>query len=168
MTNEIRPTAAALPCPYAKKCGACTMQNLAYEDQLRVKQAGVVRLLGRFGRVERIAGMEDPTHYRNKVQAAFRQKSGKVVSGVYQSGSHRILEVEECMLEDPSAAPILATIRRLAASMKVKPYDLVTGEGFLRHVLIRRGFATGEIMVAIVTVPGEFRSCRAFVSEVGS
>ena len=142
------------------------MQNLAYPDQLRVKQAGIVRLLGRFGRVERIVGMEDPTHYRNKVQAAFRQKSGKVVSGVYQSGSHRILEVEDCMLEDASAAPILATIRRLAASMKIKPFDLVTGEGFLRHVLIRRGFATGEIMVVIVTVPGEFRSGRAFVAEL--
>ena len=154
------------PCPYAKKCGACTLQNLPYEDQLRLKQAGVVRLLGRFGRVERIIGMADPLHYRNKVQAAFRLKSGKVISGVYQSGSRHIIEVGDCMLEDSAAAPILATVRRLCGSMKIKPYDLVTGQGFLRHVLIRRGFATGEIMVVLVTVPGEFRGERAFVNEL--
>ena len=165
--NEQRKTeGAGLPCPYAKKCGACTMQNLPYDQQLRVKQAGLVRLLGRFGHIERIVGMEDPTHYRNKVQAAFRSKSGKVVSGVYQSGSHHIIEVEDCMLEDASAAPILATVRRLAASMKIKPFDLATGQGFVRHVLIRRAFTTGEIMVVIVTAPGEFRAAREFTAEL--
>ncbi|MBO7292616.1 MAG: 23S rRNA (uracil(1939)-C(5))-methyltransferase RlmD [Clostridia bacterium] len=155
-----------LPCPYAKKCGACTLQNLPYEDQLRLKQAGVVRLLGRFGRVERIIGMADPLHYRNKVQAAFRMKGGKVISGVYQSGSRHIIEVEDCMLEDAAAAPILATIRRLCAKMRIRPFDLMTGEGFLRHVLIRRAFATGEIMVVLVTTPGEFRGEAAFVAEL--
>ena len=107
------------PCPYAKKCGACNLQNLPYEDQLRVKQSGVVRLLGRFGRVERIIGMKEPTHYRNKVQAAFRSKSGKVVSGVYQSGSRHIIEVEDCMLEDPCAAPILFTVVRFQFGRKL-------------------------------------------------
>ena len=155
-----------LLCPYAKKCGACNLQNLAYEDQLRLKQSSMIRLLGRFGRVERIVGMKEPTHYRNKVQAAFRSKSGKVVSGVYQSGSRHIIEVEDCMIEDAAAAPILATIRKLAASMKIKPYDMVTGQGFLRHVLIRRGFQSGEIMVVIVTTPGEFRNEAAFVNEL--
>lgn len=155
-----------LPCPYAKKCGACTLQNLPYEDQLRVKQSEMIRMLGRFGRVERIVGMKDPLHYRNKIQAAFRSKSGKVVSGVYQSGSRRIIEVEDCMIEDASAAPILATVRKLCASMRIRPFDLVTGEGFLRHVLIRRGVATGEIMVVLVTVPGEFRGERAFADEL--
>ena len=166
MNEKTEKTTYAAPCPYAKKCGACNLQNLPYEDQLRVKQSGVVRLLGRFGRVERIIGMEEPTHYRNKVQAAFRSKSGKVVSGVYQSGSRHIIEVEDCMLEDPCAAPILATIRKLCASMRIRPFDLMTGEGFLRHVLIRRGFSSGEIMVVLVTVPGEFRNARALVNEL--
>ena len=166
MNEKTEKTAYSAPCPYAKKCGACNMQNLPYEDQLRIKQSGIIRLLGRYSRVERIIGMKDPTHYRNKVQAAFRQKSGKVVSGVYQAGSHHIIEVEDCMLEDPCAAPILATIRKLAASMKIKPYDMVTGQGYLRHVLIRRGFQSGEIMVVIVTTPGEFRNEAAFVNEL--
>ena len=134
-----------LPCPYAKKCGGCSLQNLPYEEQLRLKQSKLIGLLGRFGRVETIIGMENPTHYRNKIQAAFRSKSGKVVSGVYQSTSRRIVEVEDCMLEDACAAPILATIRKLCGSMKIRPFDLESGRGFLRHGLIRRGFASGEI-----------------------
>ena len=154
------------PCPYAKKCGGCSLQNLPYEEQLHLKQAKLIGLLGRFGRVEEIIGMEDPTHYRNKIQAAFKSKSGKVISGVYQSASRRIVEVEDCMLEDECAAPILATVRRLSTSMKIRPYDLESGQGFLRHVLIRRGFASGEIMVVLVTAQGEFRSERPFVNEL--
>ncbi len=153
-------------CPYAKKCGGCQLQNLPYPEQLRMKQARLVRLLGRFGRVDEIIGMDQPTHYRAKVQAAFRRKSGAVVSGVYQSSSGRIVDVEECLLEDAAAAPILATIRKLCASMKVKPYDIPTGEGFLRHVLIRVSRTSGEIMVVLVTTPGEFRKESAFVHEL--
>ncbi len=153
-------------CPHAKKCGGCQLQNLPYPEQLRMKQAKLIRLLGRFGRISEIIGMEDPTHYRAKVQAAFRQKSGAVVSGVYQSSSGRIVDVEECLLEDPCAAPILRTIRKLCASMKIKPYDISTGRGFLRHVLIRVSRTTGEIMVVLVTTPGEFRGERSFGNEL--
>ncbi len=155
-----------LICPYAKKCGGCQLQNLPYPEQLHMKQARLIRLLGRYGRVSEIIGMETPTHYRAKVQAAFRQKSGTVVSGVYQSSSGRIVDVEECLLEDECAAPILRTIRKLCASMKIKPYDIPSGRGFLRHTLIRRSRTTGEIMVVLVSAPGEFRGARSFVNEL--
>ncbi len=154
------------PCPYAKKCGGCQLRNLSYPEQLRMKEARLVRLVGWYGCVSEIIGMNDPNHYRAKVQAAFRHKSGKVVSGVYQSSSGRIVDVEECLLEDTAAAPILRTIRRLCASMKVKPYDIPTGRGFLRHVLLRVSKSTGEIMVVLVTTPGEFRCARSFVNEL--
>ncbi len=155
-----------LPCPYAKKCGGCQLQNLTYEEQLHMKQAKLIRMLGRFGHVEDIIGMDDPTHYRNKIQAAFRSKSGKIVSGVYQSSSRHIIEVESCMLEDVCAAPILKTIRKMCVNFKIKPYDMISGQGFLRHVLIRKGFASGEIMVVLVTAKGEFKSARSFVNEL--
>lgn len=154
------------PCPYAKKCGGCSLQNLPYEEQLHMKQAKLIKLLGRYGHVDEIIGMEDPTHYRNKIQAAFRSKSGKVVSGVYQSASRRIVEVEDCLLEDACAAPILATIRKLCVNFKIRPYDLQTRQGFLRHVLIRRGFQSGQIMVVLVTVKGELKQARSFVNEL--
>ena len=156
----------SLPCPLAKKCGGCQLQNLTYEEQLHMKQAKLIRMLGRFGHVEEIMGMEHPTHYRNKIQAAFRSKSGKVISGVYQSSSRHIIEVESCMLEDACAAPILKTIRKMCVNFKVKPYDMVTGQGFLRHVLIRCGFSSREIMVVLVTAKGEFKSAQSFTNEL--
>ncbi len=155
-----------LPCPYAKKCGACSLQNLPYEEQLHLKQAKLIKLLGRYGHVDEIIGMDDPTHYRNKIQAAFRYQSGKVVSGVYQSASRRIVDVEACMLEDECAAPILKTIRKLCANFKIRPFDLQTGQGFLRHVLIRRGFASGQIMVVLVTAKGEFKQAQSMTNEL--
>lgn len=157
---------ALLSCPYAKKCGACQYATVPYADQLRLKQGRLVRLLGRLGHVEPIIGMEDPYHYRNKIQAAFRMRSGKVISGVYQSSSRHIIEVDSCLLEDTAAAPILATIRRLAASMKIRPYDIPSGKGFLRHVLIRRARSTEQIMVVLVTTPGTFREERPFINEL--
>ena len=159
------------PCPLYKKCSGCQLQNLPYEEQLHLKQAKLIRLLGRFGHVEEIIPMDDPTHYRNKVQSAFCNKSGRLTAGIYQSTTRKIVEVPPsmeggCMLEDLTATRIVATIRTLAPSFKLKPYDLATGRGFLRHVLIRRGFASGQVMVVIVTAPGDFPSCRSFVNEL--
>lgn len=84
-------------CPYAKKCGGCQLQNLSYPEQLKWKQAQVRRLLGKFHQVEPILGMENPYHYRNKVQAAFGvTRDRRIVSGIYQSSSHRIVPVDSC------------------------------------------------------------------------
>lgn len=153
-------------CPLYKKCSGCQLQNLPYEEQLHLKQAKLIRLLGRFGHLEEIIGMTDPLHYRNKAQAAFAMKSGKVISGIYQSASRRIVPVESCMLEDERADKIVQTIRLLCPSFKIKPYDLATGRGFLRHVLVRSGYRSGEIMVVLVTAKGDFPSCRSFVNEL--
>jgi len=153
-------------CPYAKKCGGCQLQNLTYSEQLRMKQVKLIKLLGRFGHVDEIIGMDNPYHYRNKVQSAFVSKGGKVLSGIYQSSSFKIVPIEKCYLENEEADSIIATVRRLCPSFKIKPYKLDTSEGFLRHVLIRKGFASGEIMVVIVTAQGEFKSKRSFVNEL--
>ena len=123
-------------CPLAKKCGGCQLQNLSYDEQLHLKQATAIRLLGRFGHVEEIIGMKDPYHYRNKVQAAFGvNRQGQIISGVYQSASHRIVPVSDCMIEDTVADQIIVTIRKLLKSFKIRPYDEDTGRGTLRHSL---------------------------------
>ena len=153
-------------CPHAKKCSGCQLQNLAYEEQLHLKQVKLIALLGKYGHVEEIVPMENPLHYRNKVQAAFGMRDGKVISGVYQSATRRIVPVDSCMLEDEKSDEIVVTIRKMCRGFKLKPYDLRTGSGFLRHVLIRRGFQSGEIMVVLVTTAGEFPSRRAFVNEL--
>ena len=107
-------------CPYAKKCGGCQLTNMTYEQQLSFKTAKVIRLLGKMHKVEDIIGMENPYHYRNKVQAAFcTTRGGKIISGVYQAGSHRVVAVEKCMTEDEKADEIIATVRRLLPSWKL-------------------------------------------------
>ena len=151
-------------CPLAKKCGGCQLQNLSYPEQLHLKQATAIRLLGRFGHVEEILGMDDPYHYRNKVQAAFGvNRQGQIISGVYQSASHRIVPVSDCLIEDKVADRIIVTIRKLLRSFKIRPYDEDTGRGTLRHVLVRRGWRSGEILVVLVTAHGMLPGKRNFV-----
>lgn len=153
-------------CPYAKKCGGCQMQNLRYEDQLRWKQAQVQRQIGRFCRVQPILGMENPLHYRCKVQAAFAPVHGRTVSGIYQSSSHILVPVEHCMIEDEGAQRIVADVRRLMPKFRVTPFDEDARRGVLRHVLVRRGWATGQYLAAIVSFTPVFPSKRRFAEAL--
>ena len=154
-------------CPVAKKCGGCQLQNLTYPEQLSYKQAKVIRLLGKFCKVNEIIGMENPYNYRNKVQAAFGMtRGGKIISGVYQSKSHRIVCVDECRLEDKKADEIIVTIRNMMKHYRMLPYNEDTGVGFLRHVLVKRGFTSGQIMVVLVTGTPMFPGKNAFVKEL--
>lgn len=154
-------------CPVAKKCGGCQLQNMSYPEQLSYKQAKVIRLLGKFCRVNEIIGMENPYNYRNKVQAAFGMtRGGKIISGVYQSKSHRIVCIDECRLEDKKADEIIVTIRNMMKHYRMIPYNEDTGFGFLRHVLVKRGFTSGEVMVVLVTGTPMFPGKNAFVKEL--
>ena len=154
-------------CPLYKKCGGCQLQNLTYGQQLRYKQVKCIRLLGKFCRVGEIIGMENPYHYRNKVQAAFAlDRHSNIISGVYQSSSHKIVPVTVCMTEDEKADEIIGTIRRLLKNFKLRPYNEDTGRGFLRHVLVKRGFKSGQIMVVLVTGTRDFPKKKDFVATL--
>lgn len=138
-------------CKVAKKCGGCQYQGVPYEKQLSEKQKAVRQLMQPFCKTAEITGMQDPYHYRNKVHAVFaRKKDGTIISGVYEEGTHRVVPVEACQIEDEKADAIINDIRELLKSFKIKTYNEDTGYGLLRHVLIRRGFTTGEIMVVLV------------------
>ncbi len=154
-------------CPVSRKCGGCQLMNLTYEEQLKYKQAKVVKLLGSFHRVSSIIGMDEPFHYRNKVQAAFgRTRGGEIISGVYQSSTHNIVKTDSCLIEDEKADEIILTIRKLIKSFKLTVYDERNSRGFLRHVLVKRGFQTNEIMVVLVTGTTVFPSKNDFVKEL--
>ena len=141
--------------------------NMSYEEQLRFKQAKVNKLLSGFHRVSPIIGMNNPFHYRNKVQAAFgRTRGGEIISGVYQSSTHNIVKTEKCLIEDEKADEIISTIRRLVKSFKLTVYDERSSRGFLRHVLVKHGFATGELMVVLVTGTNVFPSKNDFIKEL--
>ena len=156
-------------CPYAKKCGGCDYQGKPYTEQLKEKQDYVRKTLEGTCKVLQIIGMEDPYHYRNKVHAVFdivkggkrgTQKgnksrnsgasAGTIISGVYKAGTHDVVNIDECMIEDAKADAIIRDIRNLLRSFKIKTYDEDTGYGLLRHVLIRKGHYSGQIMVVLV------------------
>lgn len=154
-------------CPVYKKCGGCQLQNLSYPEQLKFKQNKVERLLKKFCKVEPIIGMENPYHYRNKVQAAFyTDRRGKIISGVYQSGTHHVVGVDSCQTEDVIADKIIVAVRKLLPSFKMTTYNEDTGKGFLRHILVKRGFATNQIMLVLVTGTPVFPSKNNFVKAV--
>ena len=173
MPERTAPSAAApareqrLNCPVAARCGGCQLTRMTYRQQLTHKQALVEKLLAPYCPVEPILGMTNPFHYRNKVHAALGvDKRGLPLSGVYAAGTHRIVPVKRCLIEDERASRIIQTIVELLPAFKLRVYNEYTGRGFLRHVLIRTGWHTGEILVVLVASSLEFPGKRAFVAEL--
>ena len=154
-------------CPYAGKCGGCQYQGMDYGSQLKEKQKYVKKLLKNYGKPEPILGMENPYYYRNKVHAVYKhQKNGEIISGIYEEGTHKVVPVESCQIENQEADKVIQTIRKLAKSFKIKIYNEDSGYGLLRHVLIRYGRVTGEMMVVLVAVSPIFPSKNNFVKAL--
>lgn len=154
-------------CSIARKCGGCDFQGIPYEKQLKKKEKQVRELLKEFCKVENIIGMKNPYHYRNKIHAVFdRSKNGTIISGIYSEGTHKVIPVEACQIEDEKADKIINDIRNLLKSFKIKTYDEDTGYGLLRHVLIRTGFKSGQIMVVLVLGSSILPSKNNFVKAI--
>lgn len=154
-------------CPAAAKCGGCQLTRLSYAEQLQWKQQRVAELLDGICEVRPILGMDDPFHYRNKVHAVLAvDKAGKPISGVYAMGTHRVVPVRHCLIEDCRADRIIQTIVAMLPAYKLRIYNEYTHRGFLRHILIRTGHVTGQIMVVLVATSLEFPGKKAFVQEL--
>jgi len=167
MQKEKSISAGNPTCQVLNKCGGCQLQHISYEKQLKYKQNQVDELLNKFCKVDSIIGMENPYYYRNKVHAVFdTDKNGNAISGVYEAGSHRVVPVDSCLIEDQRADNIIVSIRGLLKSFKIKTYNEDTGYGLLRHVLIRTGFTSGEIMVILVLASPIFPSKNNFIKAL--
>lgn len=154
-------------CLVLNLCGGCQLLDMEYAKQLDFKQKQVEELLKGLCPVKPIIGMKDPFHYRNKVHAVFdRDKKGNIISGIYEENTHHVVPVEKCLIENQKADEIIGTIRGMLKSFKIRTYDEDTGFGLLRHVLIRKGFSTGEIMVVLVTASPVFPSKNNFVKAL--
>ena len=141
--------------------------HLSYEEQLKLKQKKAEQLLGKYGKVLPVIGMKDPLHYRYKVHhvLAFSKKNG-VFHGCYQENSHIVVPVQDCLIEDVLSQQVIDTVCGMLKSFKITVYNEDTGYGLLRHVLVRRGFATGEIMVVLVATSPVFPSRNNFVKAL--
>ncbi|HBD64345.1 MAG TPA: 23S rRNA (uracil(1939)-C(5))-methyltransferase RlmD [Clostridiales bacterium] len=160
-------TKERLSCPVIKRCGGCQLQQHSYEKQLQEKQNYVNSLLSKFCHVENIIGMEDPYYYRNKVHAVFdTDKKGNIISGVYEAGTHNVVNIDKCLIENQKADEIIVTIRGMLKLFKIRTFDEDTGMGLFRHVLIRTGYKSGEIMVVLVVASHIFPSRNNFIKAL--
>ena len=156
-------------CKALKRCGACLGFACGYEKQLEEKRQQVGKLLGSFGSVSPVLGMENPYFYRNKVHRVFgRDNRGHDLYGNFEEGSHRIVTVGECLIEDRLSQSVIDTVFSLLPSFKLRAYDEDLEWGFLRHVLVRRAFATGQLMVVLVTASSMFPGKNNFVKALRS
>jgi len=152
-------------CPAYKKCGGCQL-DVTYKQQLSYKQRTVIKLLGRFGRVSPIIGMDEPLGYRCKVSNAFGFSRGHAIYGIWQSSSGKIAQIDSCALEDSRARSIVESIRVLLPKFRLGTYDERKKDGFLRFVTIRIGKATGEILVALGTGSGSYPQKTDFAAAL--
>ena len=145
-------------CAFHRQCGGCQLQVLSYEKQLEFKENKIenhLKRIGGFGDVRRLMepmiGMEEPYSYRNKAQFPIgKDKEGRIVAGFYASRTHNIIANRNCHLGTADNEQILNVVIRFMEKHKIEPYEERTGTGLVRHVLIRTGFVSGEIMVCLV------------------
>ncbi len=167
MTALLEPSADRVepPCPSASACGGCTLMAMSYEKQLEFKRELIRSKLTRIGgltdiEIPPVIGMDNPYRYRNKAQFPVgTDRSGNIVMGFYAGRTHFIIPCDDCLIGDSVNSAILAQIKSHMLKYHIRPYDEGSHTGLLRHILIRVGFATGEVMVCLVingdTVPGK-------------
>ncbi|MDD2481870.1 MAG: 23S rRNA (uracil(1939)-C(5))-methyltransferase RlmD [Lutispora sp.] len=152
---EASPFRVEPPCPIVKRCGGCQIQHMSYEGQLNYKTRVVKDAIERIGGLKDIVvhdtcGMEDPWYYRNKAQFPVGIKDGQIHIGFYASRSHEIIDTDVCMIQDKINDEVLELVRDFIKKYNINIYDENTGKGLIRHVMTRKGFKTGEVMVCIV------------------
>ncbi|KKB74138.1 MULTISPECIES: 23S rRNA (uracil(1939)-C(5))-methyltransferase RlmD [Bacillus] len=161
------------PCPIYKQCGGCQLQHINYEGQLLYKQKQVKDVLERIGKLDlsRITvhptlGMEDPWNYRNKAQVPVGEREGGLVAGFYQQRSHEIIDMNKCLIQQSENDRVVQAIKEICNRYGIKAYDEERHKGWLRHIMVRYGAATGEMMVVFITKTNDFPHKNAIMKEI--
>ncbi|WP_312653153.1 23S rRNA (uracil(1939)-C(5))-methyltransferase RlmD [Proteiniclasticum sp.] len=160
---EVSPERVEPPCPYYYRCGGCHIMHSSYEGQLKFKKKRVKDSLERIGKIghveiEDTIGMENPFRYRNKVQIPLGRLNGKFISGFYARRSHRIVDIESCIVQHIDGDYVLNILRDWAEEFNISTYlndDVIDRKGILRHLMVRKGFRTGDLMVVLVVTKKE-------------
>lgn len=154
---EASPERVNAPCPIFHQCGGCQLQHLAYDAQLHWKRRLVEENLQRIGKLDDVnvlpaIGMDEPWRYRNKSQVPIgTDREGGLIAGFFARASHRIIDMDACLIQHEHADAIIRLVKESAQSFGIVPYDEEKHTGFLRHVVVKIGFHTGELMVVLVT-----------------
>ena len=143
-------------CPSARQCGGCQLQAVSYEEQKVFKEKKLRGHLERIGGfcdlpMEPLIGMDEPYHYRNKAQFPVgRNKEDRIITGFYAGRTHAIIENRDCALGIPQNKEILDIVIAHMEKYGITSYDEMTGKGLVRHIFVRYGFFTGELMVCLI------------------
>ncbi|MGN7312077.1 23S rRNA (uracil(1939)-C(5))-methyltransferase RlmD [Alkalicoccobacillus gibsonii] len=161
------------PCPIYDQCGGCQLQHMTYAGQLRYKQKQVQDALERLGGITDVPvlptlGMDEPWRYRNKSQVPVGERDGEVISGFYQERSHRIVDMEECIIQNKHNDEIVQKVKELANQYGIRGYDEDKHRGTLRHVVVRYGRQSGELMVVFVTRDEALPNKKNLIEEIRS
>lgn len=169
---EASPYRVEPKCPVARRCGGCKVMAMDYKSQLSFKENKVKSNIEKIGKVNDfqiypIMGMDEPYHYRNKAQFPVGiDNNGNIVSGFYACRTHVIIENDKCYLGVPENEEILSIIKEFMTEKNIAPYDEVTLQGLIRYIMIRKAFATGEIMVCIVINGNKIPDCEDLVERL--
>ena len=153
-------------------CGGCQLQHMSYNLQLQMKQNQVRNVMKKIGHLEHvpihpIIGMDNPFHYRNKVQIPVGEKDGKLITGYYQKRSHRIVEdLDTCSSQADEINEILPEVKKIANRIGIEAYDEENHRGVLRHIMIRTGYATKETMLVLVTKTNKLPGKEILIQEL--
>lgn len=159
------------PCHVFPECGGCQLQHLSYDGQLVQKQKMVRDVIDRIAKlphvpVHPVKGMQDPWRYRNKSQIPFSERDGKIVSGFYRSRTHHIVDTDICIIQSEEADALMTALKHELHGLGIEAYDEKTHRGMLRHLIVRKGRTTGEIMVVLVTRKKKFPQKEAVIEII--
>lgn len=165
------PDRAESSCPVSSKCGGCTFRHISYEAELKIKDRLVRDAFERLGgftdvNFEEIKGCPDSDRYRNKAQYPVAEIDGKAVCGFYSKRSHRVVPFTDCRLQPGLFSRIADRTMQLVNEFKIRPYNEENNSGILRHLYLRRGFHSGEIMVCFVVRKDVRRQLNSVVKKL--
>ncbi|WP_223879962.1 23S rRNA (uracil(1939)-C(5))-methyltransferase RlmD [Paenibacillus spiritus] len=184
---ESSPHRIAPPCPIYDQCGGCQLQHMEYAAQLAWKRQLVVDNLERIGKLQvakaesaadeaneaggsvtvlPTLGMDEPWRYRNKAQVPIGAAEGGLVGGFYTRGSHRIVDMETCLIQHEHNDAVVATVKRLGRELGISAYQEESGRGLLRHVVVKKAFRTGEMMLVLVTNGRDIPHADAWIGSI--
>ena len=167
---EKSPHRVEAACPIYKECGL-SASHLSYEGQLQAKEKQVREVLTRIGKLENVKvypvlGMEEPWRYRNKVQVPIGEQEGGLIGGFYQQRTHQIIDMKECLIQQEKNDEVVRVVKEICSRYGIRAYDEANHRGTLRHVMVRYGLVTGEVMIVLVTKTNDLPYKNEIVSEI--
>lgn len=159
------------PCPIYKECGGCQLQHLSYEGQMVAKEKQVREVLTRIGKLENVKvhpvlGMEEPWRYRNKAQVPIGEQEGGLIGGFYQQRTHQIIDMQSCLIQQEKNDDVVQIVKEICNRYGVRAYDEAKHKGSLRHIMVRYGLVTKEVMVVLVSRTSDLPNKNKIVTEI--